>query len=200
MTSESASQSVSAGRADDIPSTWDERTVLTTFLDYARDTVHAKCAGLSDADARRAPLPGSPLMTISGLVSHLRWVESSWIEDTLLGRAIDAPWTEEDPDREFRIAVEVPLARLLAEYRAACARHRDLVASLDLDTTSRGDLGRVADGARHAALDPVPLDRGDCPAQRPPGHPPGTRRRRTGKITARLCRSSRTASRSERTA
>ena len=117
------------------------RSILTTFLDYARDTVHAKCAGLSDADARRAPLPGSPLMTISGLVSHLRWVESSWIEDTLLGCAIDAPWTEDDPDREFRIAVEVPLAQLLAEYRAACARHRDLVASLDLDTPSRGDLG-----------------------------------------------------------
>jgi uncharacterized damage-inducible protein DinB len=142
MTSESASQSISAGRTDDIPSSWDERTVLTTFLDYARDTVHAKCAGLSDADARRAPLPGSPLMTICGLVSHLRWVESSWIEDTLLGCAIDAPWTEDDPDREFRIAVEVPLAQLLAEYRAACARHRDLVASLPLDAPSRGDLGQ----------------------------------------------------------
>ena len=83
--------------------------------------MHAKCAGLSDADARRAPLPGSPLMTISGLVSHLRWVESSWIEATLLGGAIDAPWTDDDPDREFRIAVEVPIAQLLAEYRAACA-------------------------------------------------------------------------------
>jgi uncharacterized damage-inducible protein DinB len=141
MTSESASQSISAGRTDDIPPRWDERTVLTTFLDYARDTVHAKCTGLPDADARRAPLPGSPLMTISGLVSHLRWVESSWIEATLLGGAIDAPWTDADPDREFRIAVEVPLSQLLAEYRAACARHRDLVASLDLNAPSKGDLG-----------------------------------------------------------
>src|ERR1700678_117727 len=144
MTSESASQSIpasqslSADRADDIPPGWDERTILTTFLDYARGTVHAKCAGLSDADARRAPLPGSPLMTISGLVSHLRWVESSWIEKTLLGGTIHAPWTDDDPDREFRIAVEMPLAQLLADYRAACARHRDLVAALDLDTPSRG--------------------------------------------------------------
>ena len=141
MTSESAAQSISAGRTDDIPARWDERTTLITFLDYARDTVHAKCAGLSDADARQAPLPGSPLMTISGLVSHLRWVESAWIEQTLLGGTIDAPWTDDDPDREFRIAVTVPLAQLLAEYRAACARHRDLVASLDLDTPSRGELG-----------------------------------------------------------
>src|ERR1700678_1150823 len=146
MTSESASQSIpasqslSADRADDVPPSWDERTTLTTFLDYARGTVHAKCAGLPDADARRAPLPGSPLMTISGLVSNLRWVESSWIEKRMLGGTIDAPWTDDDPDREFRIAVEVPLAQLLAEYRAVCDRHRDLVASLELDTPSRGEL------------------------------------------------------------
>jgi uncharacterized damage-inducible protein DinB len=140
MTSPSASQSILPGRADDIPASWDERTILTTFLDYARDTVHAKCAGLTDADARRAPLPGSPLMTISGLVSHLRWVECSWIESTLLGGTIDAPWTDDDPDREFRVAVETPLDQLLDEYRAACARHRDLVAVLDLDSPSRGDL------------------------------------------------------------
>ena len=140
MTSESASQSISPGRTDDIPSSWDERTMLTTFLDYARDTVHAKCADLPDADARRAPLPGSPLMTISGLVSHLRWVEDAWIEQTLLGGTIDAPGTDDDPDREFRIAVTVPLAQLLADYRAACDRHRDQVASLDLDTPSRGEL------------------------------------------------------------
>jgi hypothetical protein len=76
---------------------------LTTFLDYARDTVHAKCEGL-------------------------------------LGRTIDPPWTDDDPDREFRVALEVPLTQLLAEYRAVCARHRDLVASLDLDTPSRGTL------------------------------------------------------------
>ena len=141
MTSESASQSIAAGRTDDVPPSWDERTILTTFLDYARGTVHAKCAGLSDADARRAPLPASPLMTISGLVSHLRWVETSWIEKTLLGGVIDAPWTDDDPDREFRIAVEVPLTQLLAEYEATCVRHRDLVASLSLDTPSRGALG-----------------------------------------------------------
>jgi len=115
--------------------------MLTTFLDYTRDTVHAKCAGLSDADARRAPLPGSPLMTISGLVSHLRWVEISWIEGKLLGNPIDAPWTDDDSDREFRIAVEVPLTQLLAQYRATCARHRDLLAAFDLDTPSRGALG-----------------------------------------------------------
>ena len=110
MTSESASQSISAGRADDIPPSWDERTILTTFLDYARDTVHAKCAGLSDADARRAPLPGSPLMTISGLVSHLRWVETGWIERTCSAARSTRRGPRTILIARFRIAVTMPLA------------------------------------------------------------------------------------------
>src|ERR1700689_1711703 len=141
MTSPSASQSILPGRTDDAPDSLDERAILIRFLDYARDTVHAKCAGLSEADARRAPLPGSPLMTISGLVSHLRWVESWWIEAIGLGGTIDAPWTEDDPDREFRIATGIPLPQRRAESRAGGARHSHRVAGLDLDPPSAGDLG-----------------------------------------------------------
>lgn len=118
----------------DIPPTWDERPMLTTFLDYTRATVHAKCKGLSDDDARRAPLPTSPLMSIAGLVSHLHWVEYSWFQTILLGEDDHGPWTDEDPDREFRIGVEAPIARLLEDYEAQCARYRELVAGLDLDT------------------------------------------------------------------
>jgi uncharacterized damage-inducible protein DinB len=120
----------------DVPATDDDRTQLTTMLDYVRATVHAKCEGLSEQDARRAPLPGSPLMTISGLVSHLRLVEYSWFEVHLLGEEYRGPCLKEE-DREMRIAVEVPLAQLLAKYEATCARHRELTASLDLDTPSR---------------------------------------------------------------
>jgi uncharacterized damage-inducible protein DinB len=127
-------------RTDDVPITWDERTTLTTMLEYTRDTVHAKCAGLTDENARLAPLPSSPLMTIAGLVSHLRWVEDGWIEETLLGGEVHAPWTGQDPDREWRVAVETPLEQLLADYRASCVRHRELVAPLDLDTPSKGPL------------------------------------------------------------
>jgi hypothetical protein len=43
----------------DIPPGWDERTILTTFLDYVRATVHAKCEHLAEVDARRAPLSTS---------------------------------------------------------------------------------------------------------------------------------------------
>jgi uncharacterized damage-inducible protein DinB len=129
-----------SSRADDIPVRWDERAVLTTMLAYVRDTVHLKCAGLSDEQARRAPLPGSPLTTISSLVSHLRWIEYYWIRVILLGEPDQMPVTEEDPDAEMRLGLSVPLARLLAEYRATCDQLTDLVAPLDLGTESTGTL------------------------------------------------------------
>lgn len=129
-----------SSRTDDIPDRWDERAVLTTMLDYVRDTVHVKCAGLTDEQARRAPLPGSPLTNISSLVSHLRWVEYYWIRVVLLGEEDRTPVTEQDPDAEMRLGLDVPLARLLAEYRASCDQLRELVAPLDLDTQSQGTL------------------------------------------------------------
>ncbi|GAA3157139.1 DinB family protein [Streptomyces rameus] len=124
-----------------MPPAWDERTQLTTFLDYVRATARAKCEELSDEDARKAPLPGSPLMTLSGLVNHLRWVEYYWFRVVFLGEEDEGPWTDEDPDREMRIAVDFPLSRLLDEYAAETARHNELIAAHALDTKARRGRG-----------------------------------------------------------
>ena len=132
-------------RIGDTPPAWDERTQLTTFLDYARDTARIKCEGLSEENARKALLPGSPLMTMSGLINHLRWVEYYWFQVVFLGEEDEGPWTDEDPDREFRIAVDVPLADLLADYAADAARHRETVAAHALDDLAQRPIrdGRV---------------------------------------------------------
>ncbi|MFE2532373.1 DinB family protein [Streptomyces sp. NPDC059371] len=121
----------------DRPSDWDERSQLATFLDYARATARAKCEDVSAEDARKAPLPGSPLMTLSGLINHLRWVEYYWFQVVFLGEEDEGPWTDEDPDREMRIAVDFPLAQLLGEYEEQSARYRTLVAEHDLDTKAK---------------------------------------------------------------
>ncbi len=111
--------------------------MLLTFLDYTRATARAKCEGVSEDDARSAPLSGSPLTTISSLISHLRWVEYYWIEVMLLGGEDEGPWTEEDPDREMRIALDIPIATLLEEYDAQAEKNRQLIAELELDTPSK---------------------------------------------------------------
>jgi uncharacterized damage-inducible protein DinB len=127
-------------RRTDTPPAWDERTQLTTFLDYARDTARAKCEGVSTEDARKAPLPNSPLMTMCGLISHLRWVEYYWFQVIFLGEelvGVLAEATDDDPDPEMRRAVDVPLPRLLAEYEEQSARYRRLVSDHDLDAAAK---------------------------------------------------------------
>ncbi|MBL1085787.1 DinB family protein [Streptomyces actinomycinicus] len=121
----------------DTPPAWDERTQLTTFLDYVRATARAKCEDLSDENAAKALLPGSPLMTLSGLINHLRWVEYYWFRVVFLGEEDEGPWTDEDPDREMRIAVDLPLSQLLDEYASESARHNELIAAHDLDARAQ---------------------------------------------------------------
>ncbi|WP_333774920.1 DinB family protein [Streptomyces sp. IBSBF 3136] len=132
----------------DTPVSFDERTTLNTFLDYTRATVAAKCAGLSDEDARRAPLPGSPLMTVAGLVSHVRWVEYWWLRVVFLGEEDRHPATEDDPDREMRIALDVPLRQLLDEYEEQSRALRERFADVGLDDTA----ARPMRDGRHAPL------------------------------------------------
>ncbi|KUH37380.1 MULTISPECIES: DinB family protein [Streptomyces] len=132
----------------DTPPSEDERAYLTTFLDYCRATAVSKCEGLSDEGARTAPLPASPLMTVAGLISHLRWVEHYWFEAIFLGEEDRAPWSQEDPDREMRVALDMPLEELLAEYRANSERYGRLVTEHDLDERAKRP---VRDG-RHVTL------------------------------------------------
>jgi uncharacterized damage-inducible protein DinB len=116
----------------DEPYAADERTMLNAWLDWHRATVFLKCAGLSDELAQRPLLPSSPLMTVAGLVSHLRWVEHSWFEHIILGGPDLGPWTDDDPDKDFKVP-GVPLVQLLEEYERQCGRSSEIAASLDLD-------------------------------------------------------------------
>ncbi len=117
----------------DVPTSFDERTTLLTLLDYTRRTAIAKCEGISEENARKALLPDSPMMTVSGVISHLRWVEYSWIQVRLLGHDDEGPWTDEDPDREFHYRLQLPLAEVVADYQALAAEHDTLIAGWDLE-------------------------------------------------------------------
>ncbi len=55
-----------------------ERAVLTGWLDWQRATVLRKVQGLTDEQAHQSLLATSPLMTVAGILSHLRWTEHGW--------------------------------------------------------------------------------------------------------------------------
>ncbi len=120
----------------DTPAIWDERETLTTMLDYVRATVHAKCEGLTEAGARAAPLPGSPLISITGLVSHLRWAEYFWFQVIYLGEENQGPWTEDDADAEMRVGEDTGLPDLLDRYESQSQDYRQLVERTDLEQFS----------------------------------------------------------------
>jgi uncharacterized damage-inducible protein DinB len=122
-----------ASDRDDIPTTWDERATLMRMWDYTRKTAIWKCEGLSEEQSRRSLLSTSPLMTVSGVVNHLRWVEYSWIEGDLLGQEEVYPWPDDAPTREMSYALEVPLAQIIAEWQEQSARYDEWIAGWDLD-------------------------------------------------------------------
>ena len=65
----------------------DERATLAGWLDFYRDTVAGKCAGLDEDGWRTASVPPSPL-TLLGLVQHLAEVERNWFRRVLLGEDV----------------------------------------------------------------------------------------------------------------
>jgi uncharacterized damage-inducible protein DinB len=121
----------------DRPPSWDERATLLAMLQYTRDTARDKCDGLSAAGAAATPLVTSPLMSIGGVVNHLRWVEHSWIENRFVGGPDLGPWTDDEPDREFTLGATTPLSQVLEEYADQARRTDLLIAGLELDTRSQ---------------------------------------------------------------
>jgi uncharacterized damage-inducible protein DinB len=117
-------------RREDAVTTAAERPMLEVWLDTYRDTVVDKITGLSEEDIRRRLVPS--LTTVGGVVKHLRWVETGWF-DRLLGARTGDNRRTHDRDWEFTVQPADTAASLVAEYRAACARSREVAAGFALD-------------------------------------------------------------------
>jgi uncharacterized damage-inducible protein DinB len=120
----------------DTPANWDERSTLLAMLQHTRDTAANKCQGLAPGDHAIAPLATSPLMTIGGVVNHMRWVEHSWIENRFVGGPDLGPWTDESPDQEFLDGATLTLDGVLRGYADQARATDTLVEGIDLDARS----------------------------------------------------------------
>lgn len=125
----------------DPPTTADELTTLTTFLDYFREVVVHKVEGVEES-ALRAVLVPSQLTTLGGIIRHLGYVEQWWFQSVYAGREVDYPWTEEEPDADFLVPSGATADSLIAFYRESCAESRRVV---DADP----DLDRVVAAGHH---------------------------------------------------
>ncbi|KXK58602.1 Mini-circle protein [Micromonospora rosaria] len=117
---------------DDEPHLADERTALEGWLDYHRQTLLTKCAGLTAEQLRTPSVEPSPL-TLLGLVRHMAEVEAWWFRENFAGQRVEYPYfTPEHPDADHDVShadAEADLAtyhREVALARAATVgRHLD---------------------------------------------------------------------------
>src|SRR6266542_605924 len=116
-----------------------ERVLLETFLDLYREAITSKVSGLSEEEATRRLVPSAT--TLIGIVKHLRWVELSWFQRVLAGRPPEdlppVPWSDDDPDADFRLEPGETVERIIAEYDQECARSRAVAAGRSHDDILR---------------------------------------------------------------
>jgi uncharacterized damage-inducible protein DinB len=104
-----------------------ERELLTAFLDWHRATLLLKVAGLDDEALRRRLVLSQT--TLLGLVKHLGYVERSWFQMRFAGEDLPVPWSDADPDADWRIEPDESTASILAFYKEQVARSRAIVAA-----------------------------------------------------------------------
>jgi uncharacterized damage-inducible protein DinB len=127
-----------------------EARTLLAFLDYHRDTLRMKVAGLDREQLGRTVGPST--MTLGGLVKHLTLVEDSWFSVVLQGNPYAAPWADVDwdgdPDWEWRTGAAEEPAELMTAYdetvkrvdaNIAAALERDGLDTLSAKPSRHGD-------------------------------------------------------------
>ncbi|TDD23559.1 DinB family protein [Nonomuraea diastatica] len=116
-----------------------ECTQLVGWLDMQRAIVQWKCEGLSEEDAHRPVLPTSPLMTVAGVLSHLRWTEHCWFEVLFMGRsAAGNPQFDEEAEEDADMFADgVPTGRLLDDYERQCRASNEIIAAHSLDDVGK---------------------------------------------------------------
>ena len=136
-----------------------ERESLVGFLNQNRSVMLWKLEGLNEDLARRAAVPSGTSML--GLIKHLAWVERGWFLRIIGGQEIDYPWTDEDPDGDFRIEEDETITSISQLYVDAVKEANAAIEaadSLDVTGTRRGKerslrwvlIHMIEETARHA--------------------------------------------------
>jgi uncharacterized damage-inducible protein DinB len=105
--------------------------LLAGYLDYYRDGVLRKFAGLPDADARRSFVPSG--WTPLGLLKHLAYMERRWLRWGFAGERVADPWGDHHEDTGgWYVEPGETVEDVMAFFREQCSRSRAIAASADL--------------------------------------------------------------------
>lgn len=118
------------------PHSGPEREVLQGFLDYQRGTMVRKILGLDRTQALRRLVPSDA--TLLGMLKHLAYVERYWFRGVLAGEDIAFPWSDDDPDADWRIEPGETVESIIGLYREECAAADRTAAHYALQDVSSG--------------------------------------------------------------
>ena len=119
----------------DEPGAGPERPTLDAWLDYHRETLLQKCAGLDgDQLALRSVEPST--LSLLGLVRHMTEVERSWFRRRFAGEPAPAEYYSDDnPDGDFDDAAGPGAEADFAAFAEEIERCRRVAAGCSLDDT-----------------------------------------------------------------
>jgi len=125
----------------DPPQTGGEREQLEAWLDYHRETLLLKCAGLDEALLKTRSCPPSSL-SLLGLLRHMTDVENGWFSD-FIGEYRPRYHGPDNRDGDFDDLDSVPVAEVFDVFRAECDRSRAAAARHGLDDTYTDERDRI---------------------------------------------------------
>ena len=109
--------------------------MLGAWLDFHRATLLMKIDGVGDGELRR-PMTQSGT-NLLGMVKHLAYVERWWFQEVFAGRSMDYPWTDEDPDADWRVESHETTGEIVALYRNECDESHAILRENLLDDLAR---------------------------------------------------------------
>jgi uncharacterized damage-inducible protein DinB len=119
----------------DEPSTGDERALLEAWLDYHRQTLLSKCAGLSVEQLRTRSVEPSNL-SLLGLVRHMADVELAWFRERFGAEVLPELFcTEAHPDADFDDVDTADAAADFASFAEQIAGAKAAASGRSLDDT-----------------------------------------------------------------
>jgi len=112
-----------------------ERQMLEAWLDFHRQTLLAKCSGLTAGQLRQRAAPPSTL-SLLGLVRHMAEVERGWFRRSVAGEDAGFLYSSEaDPDGEFDHVDTADAEQDFATYLREIDLARQAAAGRELDET-----------------------------------------------------------------
>lgn len=73
-----------------------------------------------------------------GIVKHSAFVERWWFQIAFAGLDVEQPWSEADPDADWRIEPDDTVESIVAFYQGECAKSREVVLGHDWNEIGKG--------------------------------------------------------------